>query len=95
VPTEDPGAGTGSAEPLPVSTGSPVFHIGDFGITSSIFSCRSLGGSYEHMPMPTLITPITIIPPVTGSQYLRCFFENGRARSLRSRGGAFVVTPDV
>ncbi len=32
--------------------------------------------------MNTLIRPITIMPPVTGIQYRRCFFENGAARSF-------------
>src|SRR3954469_5006753 len=32
--------------------------------------------------MMTLRTPIRIMPPVTGIQYLRCLRENGRARSL-------------
>ena len=40
------------------------------------------GDSYTQNPIPTLITPSSSMPPVTGIQYFRCLRENGRARSL-------------
>ncbi len=43
------------------------------------------GASYEHIPIPMLSAPMSSIPPVTGIQYFRCFFENGLARSFTRR----------
>src|SRR5262245_11848388 len=43
----------------------------------------------------TLMTPMRIIPPVTGIQYLRCLRENGRARSLDTPSSSMTGARDV
>jgi hypothetical protein len=58
------------------------FANGDGGITGTIFSGGGAGPSSAQNPRPTLMAPIRIIPPVTGSQYRRCLRENGAARSF-------------
>lgn len=37
---------------------------------------------YRYEPTARLMSPIRIIPPVTGIQVRRCLRENGRARSF-------------
>ena len=43
------------------------------------------GALYVQKPRTTLNRPISSMPPVTGIQYRRCFFENGLARSFATQ----------